>query len=262
MAPSRGHYPHRIRLRGPWECEPLFRTVVGAGGRVERTEGPLPPPCRMTIPCRWQEGSLADFAGRVRFRRHFGYPGRIDSYERVWLTFAGVAGVAEGWLNGRFLGQHEGASEPFEFEVTGLLGPRNELAVEVEARAGDGGLYGEVALEVRRTAFLRDVRLWATGQGETAQLHVAGEVVGTSERPLELYVILDRSTVAYTTVEPTATGRPFQLAAAEINVGRQAGTDERTSAHLVRIDLVDGAVVWYRLERSFDWCNPLAARGK
>ena len=48
-------YPHRIRLRGPWECEPLAR----AGG------GPLPPPCRITMPCRWGEAGLADFAGRL-----------------------------------------------------------------------------------------------------------------------------------------------------------------------------------------------------
>ena len=73
-------YPHRIRLRGPWECEPLER------GRPAR-----PPPRRMTLPCRWADGGLKDFSGRVRFRRRFGYPGQIDAYERVWLTVAGVS---------------------------------------------------------------------------------------------------------------------------------------------------------------------------
>ena len=51
-------YPHRIRLRGPWECEPL--------ARAEGADMPLPPPCRMTMPCRWSAGGLAEFAGRVR----------------------------------------------------------------------------------------------------------------------------------------------------------------------------------------------------
>ena len=75
-------------------------------------------------------------------------------------------------LNGRQLGSGK-ADEPFEFEVTPLLGPRNELAVEVEATSDSGGLWGEVALEVRRTAFLRRVRAWTDG----GRLHVAGEAV-------------------------------------------------------------------------------------
>src|SRR5436309_4806058 len=126
-------YPHRIRLRGPWECEPLARAGVG----------PLPPPCRMTLPGRWGAGGLGDFAGRARFRRRFGYPGRIDAHERVWLTFAGVDAAADVRLNDHPLGRHAGAFEPFEFEVTALLRPRNDLVVEVES-PGNGGLWGEV----------------------------------------------------------------------------------------------------------------------
>src|SRR5262245_34087740 len=125
------HYPHRIRLRGPWECEPLARLT---DGRLEPLPGP--PSRRMTMPCHWQEGGLPDFAGRVRFRRRFGYPGQIDAEERVWLTFAGVAGVAEVSLNGRPLGRHQGADGPFEHEVTGQLQLRNQLEVEVEELTG------------------------------------------------------------------------------------------------------------------------------
>ncbi len=142
-------YPHRIRLRGPWECEPLVRFTTSSEGQVEIRTDNLPPPRRMTMPCRWNEGGLIDFAGRVRFRRRFGYPGRIDSDERVWLTLAGADAIAEVSLNGRFLGRHEGAEEPFEFDVTILLQDRNELTVEVESPTAQGGLWGEVALEIR-----------------------------------------------------------------------------------------------------------------
>ena len=135
-------YPHRIRLRGPWECEPLQRHPPSS------SPSDLPPVLRMVMPCRWADAGLAEFRGRVRFRRRFGYPGRIDAHERVWLTFAGVDAVAEVRLNGHFLGRHEGA-DPFEFEVTALLQARNELIVDVEAPAGNGGLWGEVAMEVR-----------------------------------------------------------------------------------------------------------------
>src|SRR5919204_207462 len=97
-------YPHRIRLRGPWECEPLARLVRRADGRVEMVPEALPPGGRMTPPCRWREGGWPDFAGRARFVRRFGLPRRLDPHERVWLTFAGVDTVAEVTLNDRFLG--------------------------------------------------------------------------------------------------------------------------------------------------------------
>lgn len=148
-------YPHRIRLRGPWECEPLAR----AGG----DNAPLPPPLRMTIPCSWKEGGLVSFAGRVRFRRRFGYPGRLDAHERVWLTFAGVEGPAEVRLNDTPLGKGGADRLPFAFEVTALLRERNELVVDVESASEHGGICGEVALEVRCSAFLRGVRVEVGG---------------------------------------------------------------------------------------------------
>ena len=228
-------YPHRIRLRGPWDCEPLARRGTA--------DAPLPPPCSMRMLRRWGEGGLGDFAGRVRFRRRFGYPGRIDVHERVWLTFTGAADVAEVWLNGHFLGRHEETQEPFDFEVTQWLADRNELLVEVEAPGGHGGLWGEVAMEVRCTAYLRAVRLWATFAGETARVHAAGEVVGACERPLELYVLLDNRTVAYGTAEAASQGQPFHLISEELSIDRQ-------KAHRAKVDLVNGASSWFIVERA------------
>jgi hypothetical protein len=187
-------YPHRIRLRGPWECEPHT-------------------------------------AGRVRCRRRFGYPGRIDDYERVWLTFTGMSGNAEVWLNGTALGSHQGA---FEFEVTSQLKPRNKLIVEVEG-TDDGRPWGDVALEVRCTAYLRDVRVWV----EQGKVHAEGHVVGTAERPLELYMIQDRSTTAYATTEATPGGTPFQLTGEGASQG---------APQAVRVELVNVAIVWYLFE--------------
>src|SRR5438477_6811861 len=132
-------YPHRIRLRGPWQCEPLSRLVRQPNGEVEEAAQPLPAGCRMNMPCLWSDGGLGDFSGRVRFRRRFGLPRRIDSFERVWLTFGGVESSAAIWLNGQTLGQHEIANTPFEFSVTDLLRDRNELVVEVTAVGGAGG---------------------------------------------------------------------------------------------------------------------------
>jgi hypothetical protein len=182
------HYPHRIRLRGPWQSEPLPRGV--------------------------------------RRSRRFGYPGRIDADERVWLTFNGVGGRAAVSLNGQLLGSHEGTA-PFEYEVTALLRVRNELVMEVEGAEASA----DVAMEVRRMAFLRGVR--ATAEG--GRLRVAGEVVGSAGRPLDLYVLLDGHTIHYATAEPAAEGRAFEV----VTEG---------SGHQVRVELVDGGSVWYAAE--------------
>jgi hypothetical protein len=224
--------------------------VRGGGGRIETVAGPVPPPVRITVPGRWDQGRLADFTGRLRLRRRFGYPGRIDAHERVWLTFAGVPAAAEVWLNGQMLGRHDDPAEPFDFEVTALLAVRNELVVQVDAPEGCTGPWGEVALEVRRTAYLRRVRAWVAATAGGRVLHVAGEVAGTADRPLELYVLLDGATVHYTTLEAVPGGRPFQVTTERLSEEQcrpRAGVPG--GGHVVRVDLVNGAVLWYPIER-------------
>ncbi len=118
----------------------------------------------MTIPCRWAEGGLGPFNGRVRFTRRFQWLGRLEPRDRLWLVFGSVDYYATVWLNGESLGGHEGPFESFAFDITSRVRPRNELVVEVDLPAqsgtpsrmarsgfpsGSGGLCGEVALEVR-----------------------------------------------------------------------------------------------------------------
>ncbi len=211
-------YPHRIRLRGPWECEPL---------------APPGPARRVLMPCRWADVGLAG-PTRVRCRRRFGYPGRIDSHERVWLTLAGAEDRVEVWVNEEPLGQHPG-DRPCELEVTALLRARNELAIAVESAPGSGGLWGEVALEVRCSAFLRDVYL----QMEGPTLLVCGAVVGTAEGELELYAVCDRHPAGYAKVVPSPEGAPFAL--------RVEGQGAQPVS--VQVDLVNRATVWYTVIR-------------
>lgn len=228
-------YPHRIRLRGPWECEPLLR-------RGENANEPLPSALRMMVPCRWSEGGLLRFTGRVRFRRSFGYPGRIDIYERVWLTVADIGGVGDVRLNNHSLGHIDAAAE---FEVTSLLRPRNELVVDLEGAAEDGGLSGEVALEVRCTAFLRALRRSAILKEDRVELRVTGQVAGVADRQLELYLLLDRSVVGYQLVTAKPEGQPFEIIVPDVPMINCRGPDGRIQVIPVQVDLVNGAVVWY-----------------
>jgi hypothetical protein len=241
-------YPHRIRLRGPWECEPLARFLSGAGGDLQLSTESLPPRFQITMPRRWHEGGLANFAGRVRFRRRFSWPARIDPHERVWLTFAGVTTSAKVWLNDHLLGQHQGPPDPFEFDVTQLLQLRNHLTVEVESTTTAGGLWGEVALEVRATAYLRGIRWWTTREGTGARLNVAGEVVGTADGTLELYALMNNKTVIYSPVETSPEGKPFELSEESPATILNPDDTEPGPTRQVRVELVRGGTVWYTVE--------------
>src|SRR5687767_3486483 len=135
-------YPHRIRLRGPWECEPI---------------GPAaPPPRRVTIPCGWDAAGLAEFRGRARFTRKFGYPGKADrDVEHFWLTCADANGCCEIHLNHQLLSAESCAS--FAFDVTSIIQDRNQLEVLIDGGGARPGLWSEVALEIRRDAYLGEI---------------------------------------------------------------------------------------------------------
>lgn len=210
-------YPHRIRLRGPWGIQPL-------------TE-PAMPPRMVKMPCRWAVAAGPGFTGRVRCCRSFGNLGRLDATERVWLTFSGFTCPAEVRLNGTLLGAALcGASD---FEVTNLLGQRNQLELTMTAGPDQEDSWEEVALEVRATAYLRGVRVYRGG----SELHVAGEVAGFADKPLELYVLRDRSNVAYRTIEA---GQAFHLVIPKPPPTQQPGR--------VRIELVNVSVKWHAVE--------------
>jgi len=228
-------YPHRIRLRGPWDYETLVR---------HSAEELLTSQGRMILPARWADARLAGFSGKVRFTRRFGYPGQIDADERVWLTCAGLADGADIFLNDTLLAHDQDGRQPFEFDITSLLRPRNELKFEVTGSAA-GGLWGEVALEIRCTAFLRDVSfqpVWVNGHLE---LEVRGIVAGTSEGELEVYTVLNRRQAVYGRLTPSAAGQAFCLCSVDLPTECWRGEDEAATGVDVRIDLVKGATVWY-----------------
>jgi hypothetical protein len=200
-------YPHRIRLRGPWECELLH---------------PISSRLRVTMPCHWDATPFAGSAGRLRCRRHFGYPGRLDGDERAWLIGQGLGTITHLSVNDVRLAER--CDAPFEFDVTHLLRARNVVVMEVEPR----GDWGEVALEVRATAFLRGVTMRSKGDHYV----ITGEVAGTAEGQLELYVLLDGQHAHYASAVP---GQPFTL-----SIERPA-----VAPAVVQVDLVNGATIWY-----------------
>lgn len=156
--------PHTIRLRGPWEYEPLPRGL----SRDDRE----PPRGTVAMPGDWGGILGADFRGQVRFTRRFARPTGLDAETRVWLVIEEVDWQAAVALNGQSLGEVRFSGAPAEadvvpcparFDITTLLLLRNELTIDVllpEVAAGapplarpgregqPGGLIGLVSLEI------------------------------------------------------------------------------------------------------------------
>ena len=120
------HYPHQIRLRGPWR------------GKGVETEGPVSGEVDLL---------LSQIQGPVILERNFGFPGRIDEEEQIWLTITNLPGLAKIRLNDHLLGENQTGS--MEWEVKKRLKVRNHLSIEIHTRETGQGLV-MVAIEIRR----------------------------------------------------------------------------------------------------------------
>lgn len=214
-------YPHRIRLRGPWECAPIAPPGDAAL-----------PPRRVTMPSGWIAAGLAGFRGSARFTRRFGYPGRIDDGEHVWLLGDGTRGCRSVCLNGQLLSGQPG--DDLAFDVTAILAQRNVLDVIVQGDSDEVGLWGDIVLEIRRDAYLANIAVRRVGES----VIVTGKVVGTAPQALELYTLLDNRHADYRTILPIAEGQPFQIELADVSA----------ASHSVRVELICVSSIWYAVE--------------
>lgn len=73
----------------------------------------------------WEEVSIPDYRGPIgkwyAYYKSYFNPADIPDSERVFMRFEGVDYYAEIFLNGIFIGSHEGFFSPFEFDVTDFL---------------------------------------------------------------------------------------------------------------------------------------------
>jgi len=107
---------------------PVASPLDGADGAVE-IRRPWTP---VRVPGHWQlEDVFRGYEGIVLYRCLFEAPVQIEDGYFV-LRFDGVYYAARVWLNGDYLGAHEGYFSAFELDCTGSLHEgRNELLVEV-----------------------------------------------------------------------------------------------------------------------------------
>ena len=112
-----------------WEAVPVADPLVDAGeaARIRR------PWTSVRVPGHWQlEWAFAAYEGIVLYRSRF-VPRAYPTAKALSLLFGGAYYSARVWLNGAYLGSHEGYFAQFEFDVTdaAILDEENELLVEV-----------------------------------------------------------------------------------------------------------------------------------
>jgi beta-glucuronidase len=145
---------------------------------TERDEAGRPKPLdwdweaweRMKVPSCWnmEREELRYFEGSGVYTRTFRYLPESEG-ERAFLRFEGASYRATVFLNGTFLGTHDGASTPFCAEITQAVKADNRIVVVVEARLradrvpmdntdwfGYGGIYRDVLLIRTPNAFIKD----------------------------------------------------------------------------------------------------------
>ena len=134
---------HRIHLKGPWEFQPLSQRSAAVGV-------PLLVGGTIKFPAAWRD-FLGDFAGCVRFTRHFNLPTNLEPRDRVDLVLDGLGGTAEIRLNQVPVGMVQRPDQTGRFDITPLLRPHNILEISLEwngTATGSGGLWAPVALEI------------------------------------------------------------------------------------------------------------------
>jgi beta-glucuronidase len=84
----------------------------------------------IAVPASWNEQfeDGRDQLGPAWYQVRFDQPRGFDD-QAAYLRFGSVNYLADAWLNGVHLGQHEGGHLPFEFDVTRQLEPENNLLV-------------------------------------------------------------------------------------------------------------------------------------
>lgn len=134
---------HTIRLRGPWQIEPLT-------GSEPSVPLEITTPLEATVPGDWYATLGENFRGSARYSRRFGLPTNLAPEERVSLIVEQVHWQATITLNGQLLGTQTAADGVRKYDVTQLLQLRNglQIVVELPAEQTGPGSLGEVRLEI------------------------------------------------------------------------------------------------------------------
>ncbi len=86
----------------------------------------------MAVPASWNEqySELYHYFGSCRYKKKL-FIAKVSENEDLWLRFGGVSTNTDVFVNGCFVGRHEGASLPFEFQIGHAVKPDMVNTIEV-----------------------------------------------------------------------------------------------------------------------------------
>jgi len=92
---------------------------------------------KMKVPSNWYLTEVGDYAGVIWFAREFEYDGNSGEKD-VRIKFYAVDYIADVWLNGNFIGHHEGYFAPFTLKATPFIKRgKNVVTVRVNSPLDD-----------------------------------------------------------------------------------------------------------------------------
>jgi hypothetical protein len=224
-------YPHRIRLRGPWEA-----SYVVNGEWISQ---------RVNLPSTWEQLQAA--TGPVTLTRSFGRPRVIDADESVWLAWDDLAAACDIYVNEEWLHSLAGSERGGVRQFAYALQDRNTLKVQFAQAGAANRPLGEFALEIRGPVYLEEVRLESTAKGRV----VTGWVSGVQRRKLDLYLLANGRTVSHVITHAAPAGVAFRLPCPEAD-----GSSRNQDFPPIRVELVEGATCWWRADFSYESAVP------
>jgi beta-glucuronidase len=129
LYPKNNSYRQVVDLSGFWDFSLPAKETSSATATVDYSNG-FSDGVPLAVPASWNDQLMLerDNLGPAWYQTRFSCPwGFAD--RRTFLRFGAVNYLAEVWLNGERLGEHEGGNMAFEFEVSGKLLPTDNLLV-------------------------------------------------------------------------------------------------------------------------------------
>ncbi|KKK33645.1 hypothetical protein WQ57_23870 [Mesobacillus campisalis] len=141
-------------LDGVWNFRPDRK---GEGEWRDWQINGIPEGNDVDVPHIWQRdgGSLISYNGAAWYEKSFTFLGKEG---RVFLHFGAVDYHARVWLNGHYVGEHEGGFTPFEFEISDFLVQDAENRVTV--RVFDPEDNAEIPIGKQGSWYTRVSGIW------------------------------------------------------------------------------------------------------
>jgi beta-glucuronidase len=155
LFPQTNQYRQVVDLSGFWD----FRFDPDGIGEAQGWFRDLKESIPIAVPASWnnQFSDSRDYLGLGWYQTCFTIPWDWDG-KKIFIRFGSVNYLASVWLNGKFIGQHEGGHLPFEFDITeDVLSGKNLLVVCVDGSlAPDRVPPGNVPPDPRDVSFFQN----------------------------------------------------------------------------------------------------------